>query len=162
MFGSARNGASAYAKVGIETGVAAASPHKLIVMLFDGALLSIATALQKMKDGDIAGKGQAISRAISIIDSGLRASLNKEAGGEIALSLDALYEYMERRLLAANLENQPAILDEVHGLLQDLKGAWEAIGEGNQPQLAVAAEAPMPRMPAYDPLAPRVSSLARA
>ncbi len=84
MFGSARNGANAYAKVGIETGVAAASPHKLIVMLFDGALLSIATATQKMKDGDIAGKGQAISKAITIIDSGLRASLNKEAGGEIA------------------------------------------------------------------------------
>ena len=129
MFGSARNGANAYAKVGMETGVAAASPHKLIVMLFDGALLSIATAAQKMKEGDIAGKGQAISKAIAIIDSGLRASLNKEAGGEIAISLDALYEYMGRRLLAANIENQPAILDEMHGLLHDLKSAWEEIGE---------------------------------
>lgn len=160
MFGSARNGASAYAKVGIETGVAAASPHKLIVMLFDGALLSVATALQKMKEGDIAGKGQAISKAISIIDSGLRTSLNKEAGGEIAISLDSLYEYMGRRLLAANIENQPAILDEVHGLLADLKGAWEAIGESANPVQPMPAAAP--KMPAYDALAPRMSNLVRA
>jgi len=162
MFGSARNGASAYAKVGIETGVAAASPHKLIVMLLDGALLSIATAAQKMKAGDIAGKGAAISRAISIIDSGLRASLNKEAGGEIALSLDALYEYMGRRLLAANLENRPEFLDEVHRLLADLKSAWDAIGDGAQPPAAAVPAAPAPRAAAYDPLMPRLSTLARA
>lgn len=160
MFGSARNGASAYAKVGIETGVAAASPHKLIVMLFDGALLSVATAAQKIKDGDVAGKGAAISKAIAIVDSGLRASLNKEAGGEIALSLDALYEYMGRRLLAANLENRPEFLDEVHGLLAELKGAWEAIGENTR---QVAAPTPAaPRAAAYDPLAPRLSNLVRA
>jgi len=161
MFGSAKNGANAYAKVGMETGVAAASPHKLIVMLFDGALLSIATAVQKMKDGDIAGKGQAISKAIAIIDSGLRASLNKEAGGEIAISLDALYEYMGRRLLAANIENQPAVLDEIHGLLHDLKSAWEEIGETSA-QAAALPPAQPARMPAYDPLAPRMSNLVRA
>lgn len=160
MFGSAKNGANAYAKVGMETGVASASPHKLIVMLFDGALLSIATATQKMKDGDIAAKGQAISRAITIIDGGLRASLNKEAGGAIALSLDSLYEYMGRRLLTANLENQPAILDEIHGLLGELKGAWEAIGNTIDP-VAATPMAP-PGMPAYDPLAPRISHLVRA
>jgi len=160
MFGSAKNGANAYAKVGMETGVAAASPHKLIVMLFDGALLSIATATQKMKEGDIAGKGQAISKAITIIDSGLRASLNKEAGGDIAISLDSLYEYMGHRLLAANIDNQPAILDEVHGLLAELKGAWEAIGETVNPAPPIPAAAP--KMPAYDALAPRMSNLVRA
>ncbi|MGB6053886.1 MAG: flagellar export chaperone FliS [Burkholderiaceae bacterium] len=161
MFGSARNGASAYAKVGIETGVAAASPHKLIVMLFDGALLSVATAAQKIKDGDVAGKGAAISKAIAIIDSGLRASLNKEAGGEIALSLDALYEYMGRRLLAANLENRLEVLDEVHGLLADLKSAWEAIGDGARQPVPDAIPA-TPRATGYDPLAPRLSNLVRA
>lgn len=160
MFGSANNGANAYAKVGIETGVTSASPHKLIIMLFDGALLSIASATQKMKDGDIAGKGQAISRAITIIDGGLRAALNKEAGGAIALSLDSLYEYMGRRLLTANIENQPAILDEIHGLLADLKEAWEAIGRTIDPVAAIPATPP--RMPAYDPLAPRISHLVRA
>lgn len=161
MFGSARNGANAYAKVGMETGVTAASPHKLIVMLFDGALLSIATAQQKMLAGEIAGKGQAISRAIAIIDGGLRASLNKEAGGEIALNLDALYEYLSHRLLQANLENQPAFLEEVHGLLHDLKGAWEMIGESAVPAPAAIPPA-LPRATVYDPLAPRVSNLVRA
>ncbi len=67
---------------------------------------------------------------------------------------------MGRRLLAANLENQPAILDEVHGLLVDLKGAWEAIGEPVNPVPSIPAAAP--KMPAYDALAPRMSNLVRA
>ena len=124
MFGSPHSGANAYAKVGMETGVVAASPHKLIVMLFDGALASLATALHHMSNGNIAGKGQSISKAITIIDSGLRASLDKNAGGEIAQNLDALYEYMSAQLLKANLNNETGIVEEVQHLLKDLKGAW--------------------------------------
>lgn len=159
MFGTAKSGANAYAKVGVETGVAAASPHKLIVMLFDGALVSLATALQHMKAGDIPAKGQAISKAISIIDSGLRASLDQKAGGSIAISLDALYEYMSNRLVVANMTNSPEILEEVHGLLQDLKGAWVAIGID---EAAVLAAPQAPRVAAYDPLAPHISNLIKA
>lgn len=128
MFGQAQSGVNAYAKVGIETGVAAASPHKLIVMLFEAALVALATATQQMKQGNVPAKGAAISKAILIIDSGLRAALDKKAGGEIAESLDALYEYMCNRLLLANLKNQPEMLEEVHRLLSELKGAWDAIG----------------------------------
>lgn len=127
MFGSVKTGANAYAHVGVETGVAAASPHKLIVMLFDGAVIALNHAQQQMRAGNIPEKGQAISKAIMIIENGLRASLNKEVGGQIALSLDALYEYMSNRLLEANIKNDPALLEEVHGLLMDVKGAWEAI-----------------------------------
>lgn len=127
MFGTQRSGANAYAKVGVETGVLAASPHKLIAMLFDGALVALSTALVHMKAGNIAGKGQAISKAIRIIDEGLRASLDKEAGGGIAVSLDALYEYMNNRLLLGNLQNDPAMLEEVQRLLTELKGAWDGI-----------------------------------
>jgi flagellar protein FliS len=127
MFGTQRSGANAYAKVGVETGVLAASPHKLIAMLFDGALTALATAQVHMKAGNIAGKGQSISKAIRIIDEGLRASLDKEAGGGIATSLDALYEYMSNRLILGNLQNDPALLQEVHRLLSELKGAWEGI-----------------------------------
>lgn len=134
MFGSKQNGVNAYAKVGIETGVAAASPHKLIVMLFEGALVAVSTGLQHMKAGNIPAKGAAISKAILIIDSGLRAALDKKAGGEIAESLDSLYEYMGTRLLMANLKNQPEILEEVHRLLSELKGAWDAIGDTPRPQ----------------------------
>jgi len=127
MFGSLKYGANSYAKVGVETGVISASPHKLIVMLFEGALVAISSASEHMKSCRIAEKGQSISKAISIIDGGLRANLNKKEGGEIAENLDALYEYMNHRLLQANLENNPAILDEVHKLLGDLKSAWDAI-----------------------------------
>lgn len=132
MFGSARTGASAYARVGVETGVVAASPHQLIVMLFDGALVALANAQQHMKAGQIAEKGQAISKAIAIIENGLRASLNKEVGGEIAANLDGLYEYMSNRLFQANLKNDQAMIDEVHGLLADLRGAWQAINPAAQ------------------------------
>jgi flagellar protein FliS len=156
MFGS-NKGANSYAKVGLETGVAAASPHKLIVMLFEGALTAIRNASMHMKAGEIAKKGAAISKAIAIVESGLRASLDKDAGGAIAASLDSLYDYIGRRLLAANVTNDPAILDEVQALLLDLKGAWDAIGE--QPAATPMAA---PRAMAYDSLAPRTASFVSA
>jgi len=127
MFGTMKRGANAYAKVGVETGVLAASPHKLITMLFDGALVSIAMAKKHMAEGDIKHKGEAITKAILIIDNGLRASLNKEVGGELALNLDSLYEYMSRRLFEANVNNNPEILTEIHGLLDDIRDAWQQI-----------------------------------
>jgi len=165
MFGSNRNGANAYATVGIETGVSSASPHKLIVMLFDGALVAVATAGQQMKAGNIPAKAQAISKAITIVESGLRASLNKDVGGEIATNLDALYEYMSNRLLLANLNNDPELLDEVARLLRDLKEAWEAIGPtaATAPAVQPPAEtAGAAKMPVYDNLTPHNSRLVKA
>jgi len=128
MFGTRQNGINAYAKVGMETGVLAASPHKLIVMLYDGALQALNNGLLNMKAGRIAEKGKSISHAITIIDGGLRASLDKSVGGEIAESLDSLYEYMSSRLLMANLKNDPAIIEEVQRLLIDLRDTWNTIG----------------------------------
>lgn len=157
MFGSTPSGANAYARVGVETGVAAASPHKLIVMLYDGALAALATALQQMKEKNIAAKGLSLSKAITIIDSGLRASLDTNGGGEVAQNLDALYEYMSTRLLVANLENNPQIIEEVQRLLHDLKGAWEAIDPTATSQLAEP-----PRPVAHDPLQPAAPSLVKA
>jgi flagellar protein FliS len=124
-----RNAIAAYNSVGVETGVAAANPHELIVMLFDGAILCVASARQNMTSGGTAAKGESISRAINIVANGLKASLNLEVGGELALRLAALYDYMCDRLLYANLKNDAAALDEVRGLLEDLKGAWEQIEE---------------------------------
>ena len=128
MFGTQQCGVNAYTKVGIETGVDSASPHQLIVMLFDGALSALNAGLMHMKSGAIAEKGQAISKSILIIESGLRASLDKVAGGEIAANLDALYDYMGRRLLAGNLNNDPEALEEVQRLLSGLRNAWNEIG----------------------------------
>ena len=144
MFGSRHTGVHAYAKVGMETGVVAASPHKLIVMLFDGALVALSTALNGMRSGNIAEKGKSISKAILIIDSGLRAALDKKAGGEIAEGLDSSYEYMSGRLVTANVTNDPAILEEVQRLLIELRDAWNAIADTpavtgiKQPNLASA------------------------
>ena len=161
MFGSSQKGAGAYAKVGLETGVVAASPHKLIVMLFDGALAAVRAAVVHMAARDIEKKGAAISKAIEIVQNGLRASLDKKAGGQIADSLDALYAYMGERLVQANLTNDSAKLEEVIALLADLKGAWEAIGDKAGPA-AQAAPAAAPRAAGFDNLSPRVSAFVSA
>jgi flagellar protein FliS len=170
MFGSNTPGASAYAKVDIDTGVLAASPHKLTMMLFDAALLALTMAHMHMKAGDIEKKGKSISRAIMMIDSGLRASLDKKASGAIADNLDALYLYMSGRLLTANLKNQPELIDEVYALLKDLRSTWESIGPDVSAQVAAQVIAPAtapihtaatttaaPKSSAYGSLAPRSS-----
>jgi len=129
MFAVMHNPTAAYGKAGIETAVETAEPHKLILMLFDGALLAVSGASLHMQRGETARKGEAVSRAINIISNGLKASLDMQAGGELAERLAALYDYMCARLLHANLHNQPAALDEVSHLLAELKGAWEQIGD---------------------------------
>jgi flagellar protein FliS len=123
------NSAKSYAQVGMETGVAAADPHQLIVMLFDGALLAIAKAGSAMQQRQVAEKGHAISQAIDIIANGLQASLNFSAGDELANRLAALYDYMCMRLVHANLNNDAAALSEVSRLLGEIKSAWEEIAD---------------------------------
>lgn len=127
MFATSRTPSQAYSKVGVETGVLGANSHQLILMLFDGALMSIGTAKQAMQDGKVAEKGQAISKAIDIVSNGLKASLDFEAGVDLSPKLAALYDYMNDRLLHANLCNDQTALDEVSGLLHEIKGAWEEI-----------------------------------
>ena len=129
---AARRGAAAYSSVGVETGVSTADPHKLILMLFEGALLQIGTAVIALEKKDVPTKGMAISKAIEIILNGLKVSLDYEAGGELAQRLGAHYDYMTQRLLYANLHNSRPAMDEVTQLLTDLKSAWEAIGSSEQ------------------------------
>lgn len=117
----------AYNTVGVESVAAAADPHKLICLLYQGALLAIANAKNGVLKNDIPAKGKAINHAILIIGDGLNASLNKDVGGELAHSLSALYDYMITRLLFANLNNDVAALDEVTRLLGELKTGWDGI-----------------------------------
>lgn len=122
-----RKGAlDAYRSVSVEGGVAAADPKQLITMLYDGALMQLARARGFMQQREPAAKGEAIGRAIDIL-GGLRGALDAEKGGEIAERLDALYDYMERRLTLANIENRVEMLDEVSNLLNEIRGAWQAI-----------------------------------
>ena len=139
MFSAAHYGANAYSNIGVETGVMAAGPHKLILMLFEGARIAVSFALTHMRQGDVSAKGEAISKAINIVDNGLKASLDVEAGGEMALQLDALYEYMSNRLLLANLKNKPELLEEVGRLLAELQEAWELIAQPANFQPPVAS-----------------------
>jgi len=127
MFSAAHSGANAYARVGVETGVMGASPHRLIAMLYQGARKAIAQARMHLQQGNIAARGEAITKAIQIIGSGLQEALNEEAGGAIAERLDALYSYMTRRLFEANLKQSEAMLVEVDGLLATLEEAWMGI-----------------------------------
>jgi flagellar protein FliS len=127
MFSSRNRPTEAYSKVGLETGVDIANPHRLILMLFDGAILSLASAGQAMKEKKIEEKGKQISSAISIISSGLQSSVDPDVGGELSERLIALYDYMCQRLLFANLHNDLAAIEEVSSLLGEIRSAWQEI-----------------------------------
>jgi flagellar protein FliS len=126
-----RTALNAYANIDVEARVGAADPHKLILLLYQEALVAIATARNQMLRQETARKGASVSKAIAIIETGLRASLNKEAGGNLALNLDTLYTHMSHRLITANLENDTGILDEVTRLLTGLRNAWEQVSPRN-------------------------------
>ena len=132
MSGFGTFGARAYASVGVETSVTTSSPHALILMLYDGALESLRLAGGCIQANDPIGKVKAISRATRIIDEGLRASLDHKAGGELAAQLDSLYDYMCRRTLHGSLQDDPAALNEVAGIIDGLRSSWVAIAPKSQ------------------------------
>lgn len=142
--------AQKYARLEVETGVEAASPQRLVVMLYDGAIRSMLAAKGALASGDIGARGEAISKAISIIDEGLRPALDMEAGGELAANLLALYEYICNRLLFANLKGHEDSVDEALRLMTELRGAWEQLERSGRAQpaaeRATAAEAPRPAL----------------
>ena len=97
-------------------------------MLMEGVLQRLAEAKGAMQRQRLADKGEAIGKAITIL-GGLDDSLNKDVGGEMAANLDDLYEYMQRRLLEANLQNDEAIIDEVAALMKTIKSGWDGIAQ---------------------------------
>ena len=117
---------SAYSSVDLESAVNSASPVQLIILLYDGAIGSLATAKGHMQEMKFAEKGRLISKAIGIIE-GLRAVLDFERGGDISKNLNDLYEYMKYRLSIANLKNDPEGPSEVMRLLNELRSAWVAL-----------------------------------
>lgn len=128
MFGaSSFKAAKEYEEIDLETKVVAASPIQLVILLYDGAISSCKSAVIQIHNKSMEKKGQALTKAIMIIESGLRVSLDKKAGGEVAENLDAMYQYMSDRLYAANLRAQAEPVQEVIDLLVDLRSAWVAI-----------------------------------
>ncbi|HET7923414.1 MAG TPA: flagellar export chaperone FliS [Rhodanobacteraceae bacterium] len=120
------NAISRYRQVRTEGAVEDASPHRLIAMLFDGALSRIALAAAHMRRGEIEDKGAQITRALEIVGA-LRASLDMNVPGGLPQRLDSLYDYVSRRMLHANIENDPKVLDEVGGLLRVIADAWAQV-----------------------------------
>ncbi|MCP1726428.1 flagellar protein FliS [Natronospira proteinivora] len=117
---------NAYQEVGVRSGLDEANPHRLIQMLMEGALDRIAQARGHMERKEIGPKGEQVSRAINIIE-GLRVCLDPSQSQELAERLEQLYDYMGRRLVEANLHNDPEILEEVSRLLKEIKSGWDAI-----------------------------------
>ena len=132
MFGHARNAISAYQKAGVEAAVEVADPHRLILLLFEGAQAAVGAARAAITQKQIAAKGESISKAIDIISNGLKASLDEEKGGALAGRLGSLYDYMVLRLLQANLKNDDKALEEVAGLISELHSAWREISPAKQ------------------------------
>jgi len=119
---------ASYQQISLESSVRGADPHHLIVLLFEGADAALVRAQAQLNANDIEGKSESLSRAIAIILEGLSASLNLEAGGDLAQNLAALYDYMTRRLIHANIHNDAAAISEVQGLLREIGDAWREMG----------------------------------
>jgi len=119
---------AAYSSVSAHGGVAAADPHRLILMLIDGALERLASARGCIQRNDLIEKARLLNRAVSIIGE-LRSSLDMQRGGQIAANLSELYDYMCRRILKASSENRVEGLDEVATLLHEIRAAWVGIGK---------------------------------
>ncbi len=124
--------ASAYRRVAAETSVQGADPHQLVGLLFAALLQSVATARGALQRGDVPAKAVAVSKAVRIIEEGLKAGLNLEQGGEIAANLHALYSYSVLRLTQANLHNDDAALQEVARLIEPVADSWKLI-QGHGP-----------------------------
>lgn len=131
MFHNAQNAIRAYANTEA-AGAMAASPHRLVEMLFEGAQIAVAAARTHVQLGRVQQKCESIAKAIAIIDDGLRASLDMNSGGELAERLASLYDYMVLRLTQANTGAETEPLDEVGLLLTELAGAWRSITKGEQ------------------------------
>ncbi|MCB1649652.1 MAG: flagellar export chaperone FliS [Pseudomonadales bacterium] len=123
---AAQSALAQYKRINTESALEGASPHQLIQMLLNGALERLTQAKGALARQDVAQKGLLIGKAISIV-GGLRASLDENAEPQMTANLSSLYEYMQRRLLEANLHNDVARLDEVIDLLTTVKEGWDAI-----------------------------------
>jgi flagellar protein FliS len=134
MFGIPRPGVHAYRQMSVDTDVLAASPHQLITLLFDGALRSIDTAVAQINSADIEGKGRSITKAIEIVGGGLAASLDMKKGGELAVQLASLYDFVVRQLVDANIGNDTTKLGEARKVLSQMRQNWVDMGAATTAQ----------------------------
>jgi flagellar protein FliS len=123
---TAQSALNQYRKINTESAMEGASPHRLIQMLMNGAIDRLAQARGAMEREDIPSKGLLLGKAVSIL-GGLQSSLDKSHPSDLTASLDSLYDYMQRRLLEANMRNDISMVDEVSGLMKTIKSGWDEI-----------------------------------
>lgn len=140
---SHRNMSNVYRQIDVQTGINGASPHQLVVMLFNGLFENIGLAKAAMAKGEIEVKCAAITKCVRIVDEGLKAGLNLAEGGELAQQLNQLYAYVTTRLTQANLRNDPTALDECARLMTPIREAWMAVAPtaANTPRAALEIQA---------------------
>lgn len=119
--------ANAYRNVGLETSVAGANPHQLVSLLFDALQQSLLSAKGAILSGDIPAKGRAISRAVRILEEGLKAGLDADRGGNLAANLRSLYDFCIFSLSEANMRNDVAKVDEVIRVIHPVSDGWSQI-----------------------------------
>ena len=137
--------ASAYQRINVETAVHTMDQHQIVNLLFDGVLGSLASARGALARGDIPAKCAAVSKALKIIEEGLRTGLDTVDGGELASNLEALYDYATLRLILANARNDDSIFQEVQRLIEPIAQSWKAIK--SQPASSGAVNTmPAPRL----------------
>ncbi len=136
--------ASAYQRINVETSMHTIDQHQLVSLLYAGVLNSIASARGAIARGDVSGKCNSISKAVRILEEGLRTALDREAGGALANNLDALYDYALRRLIQANVHSDDAILVEVAQLIEPIAQGWNEIKKAGAPEVRAANDAAHP------------------
>ena len=119
--------ANTYRSIGVETAVTGANPHQLVGLLFDGLQQSLSAAKAAILNGDIPAKGRSISRAVRILEEGLKAGLDVQKGGELAANLRSVYDYCIFKTTEANIRNDAALLEEVIRLIQPISDGWSQI-----------------------------------
>lgn len=132
--------ASAYQRINVETSMHTIDQHQLVSLLYEGVLSSIATARGALARGDVLTKCNSVSKAVRIIEEGLMTALDRDAGGELAQNLEALYDYSLRRLLLANAHNDDAMLAEVAHLFEPIAQGWNQIKTPTATAVAPRAE----------------------
>ncbi|GAB3030418.1 flagellar export chaperone FliS [Bowmanella dokdonensis] len=121
-------GINAYKKGNLKQDIAQADPHKLTLMLMQGALDRMAIAKGCMERKEYEGKSQHLSRATAIVMN-LRDTLDMDVEGDVSNNLYALYDYIIQRLVDANVQNSLKIMDEAISLMLPIKTAWAEIPE---------------------------------
>jgi len=117
-----------YAQTSVQTGVESATPHRLVQMLYEGALDRIAQAKGAILRKDMEAKANLTNRIMDIL-AHLQSSLELDRGGDVAENLYRLYDYMNRQVFAASRDNDPAKLEEVAILIREVKSAWDQMPE---------------------------------